>query len=83
MPFGAHSSRIRVSSPQCARALPSARSGCKGALVLCESIQPLGGQLSLRDLVEMMAERGQPLAHTTTMRSLQRYVPESVKRWSN
>lgn len=51
-----------------------------GALVLRESIQPLGGQLSLRDLVEMMAERGQPLAHTTTMRSLQRYVPESVKR---
>lgn len=54
-----------------------------GALVLRESIQPLGGQLSLRDLVEMMAERGQPLAHTTTMRSVQRYVPEFVKRWSN
>jgi len=39
-------------------------------------------KLSLRDLVEMMAERGLPLAHTTIMRWVQRYAPEFVKRWS-
>ena len=32
-------------------------------------------KLSLRDLVEMMAERGLPLAHTTIMRWVQRYAP--------
>ena len=39
-------------------------------------------KLSLRDLVELMAERGLSLAHTTIMRWVQRYVPEFVKRWS-
>ena len=39
-------------------------------------------KLSLRDLVEMMAERGLPLAHTTIMRWVQRYAPEFVKRWN-
>ena len=38
-------------------------------------------QLSLRDLVEMMAERGLSLAHTTIMRWVQRYTPEFEKRW--
>ena len=38
-------------------------------------------KLSLRDLVEMMAERGLQLAHTTIMRWVQRYVPEFEKRW--
>jgi transposase-like protein len=33
-------------------------------------------KLNLRDLVEMMAERGLHLAHTTIMRWVQRYVPE-------
>jgi hypothetical protein len=33
-------------------------------------------KLSFRDLVEMMAERGVDLAHTTIMRWIQRYVPE-------
>jgi hypothetical protein len=33
-------------------------------------------QLSFRDLVEMMVERGLSLAHTTIMRWIQRYVPE-------
>jgi transposase-like protein len=36
---------------------------------------------SLRDLVEMMAERGLPIAHTTRMRWVQRYVPEFEMRW--
>ena len=39
-------------------------------------------KLSLRDLVEMMAERGLHLAHTTILRWVQRYVPELEKRWN-
>ena len=33
-------------------------------------------KLSLRDLVEMMAERGLQLAHTTILRCVRRYAPE-------
>ena len=39
-------------------------------------------KLSFRDLVEMMAERGLSLAHTTIMRCVQRYVSEFEKRWN-
>jgi transposase-like protein len=39
-------------------------------------------KLSFRDLVEMMAERGLPIAHTTIMRWVQRYAPEFEKRWA-
>jgi transposase-like protein len=39
-------------------------------------------KLSFRDLVEIMAERGLQLAHTTVMRWVQRYVPEFEKRWT-
>ena len=39
-------------------------------------------KLSYRDLVEMMAERGVPIAHTTILRWVQRYAPEFDKRWS-
>ena len=39
-------------------------------------------KLSFRDLVEMMAERGIDLAHTTIIRKIQRYVPEFEKRWN-
>jgi hypothetical protein len=38
-------------------------------------------KVSLRDLVEMMAERGLSMAHTTIMRWVQRYAPEFEKRW--
>ena len=38
-------------------------------------------KLSLRDLVEIMAERGLSLAHTTIMRWVQHYTPEFEKRW--
>src|ERR1700760_4517074 len=38
-------------------------------------------KLSLRDLVEMMAEPGLSLAHTTIMRWVKRFTPEFVKRW--
>ena len=40
-------------------------------------------KLSLRDLVEMMAERGLSLAHTTILRWVQRYTPKFVKRWNH
>lgn len=39
-------------------------------------------KLSLRDLGEMMAERGLALAHTTIMRWVQRFVPEFERRWN-
>ena len=39
-------------------------------------------KLSLRDLVEMMSERGLSLAHTTIMRWVKRFTPEFVKRWN-
>jgi len=38
-------------------------------------------RLSYRDLVEIMAERGIQVAHTTILRWVQRYVPEYEKRW--
>ena len=39
-------------------------------------------KLSFRDLVEIMAECGISLAHTTIMRWIARYVPEFEKRWN-
>ncbi|KAE8754245.1 MULTISPECIES: IS6 family transposase [Paraburkholderia] len=39
-------------------------------------------KLSLRNLVEIMAERGLSLAHTTIMRWVKRFAPEFVKRWN-
>jgi transposase-like protein len=39
-------------------------------------------KLSSRDLVQMMAERGIGLAHTTILRWVQRYVPDFEKRWN-
>src|SRR5207302_3196329 len=42
----------------------------------------LAFKLSARDLVQMMAERGIVLAHTTILRWVQRYVPDFEKRWS-
>jgi hypothetical protein len=39
-------------------------------------------RLSYRDLVEMMAERGIKVAHSTILRWVTRYVPEFEKRWN-
>ena len=39
-------------------------------------------KLSFRDLVEMMAERGLSLTHTTIMRWVQRFAPEFERRWN-
>jgi transposase-like protein len=38
-------------------------------------------KLSYRDLVEMMAERGVDVSHTTILRWVQCYVPQFEKRW--
>ena len=42
----------------------------------------LSFKLSSRDLVQMMAERGISLAHTTILRWVQRFVPQFEKCWS-
>ena len=42
----------------------------------------LSFKLSSRDLVQMMAERGITLAHTTILRWVQRFVPDFEKRWN-
>src|ERR1039457_6775259 len=39
-------------------------------------------RLSYRDLVEMMAERGVQVAHSTKLRWVTRYVSEFEKRWN-
>ena len=39
-------------------------------------------KLSFRDLVEMIAERGLSLAHTTIMRWVQGFAPEFDRRWN-
>ena len=39
-------------------------------------------KLSSRDLVQMMAERGIAVAHTTILRWVLRYAPEFEKRWN-
>jgi len=39
-------------------------------------------KLSFRDLVEMMAERGLSMAHTTVMRWVHHYAPEFERQWN-
>jgi len=43
---------------------------------------PSGSKLSFRDLAEKMVERRISLTRTTIMHWVQRYVPESKKRWN-
>jgi transposase-like protein len=50
-------------------------------IILCVRWYPRY-KLSFRDLVEMMAERGLYLAHTTILRWVRRYAPEFIKRWN-
>ena len=52
----------------------------RGIVILCVRWY-LRFKLSVRDVVEMMAERGLSMAHTTIMRWVQRYAPEFEKRW--
>jgi transposase-like protein len=53
----------------------------RGIIILCVRCY-LCFKLSLRDLVEMMAERGLTLAHTTIMRRVQGFAPEFERRWN-
>ena len=53
----------------------------KEVIVLCVRWY-LRFKLSYRDLVEMMAERGLALAHTTIMRWVHHYAPEFERRWN-
>src|SRR5450631_260262 len=39
-------------------------------------------RLSYRDLVEMMADRGVQVSHSTILRWVSRYVPEFERRWN-
>ena len=50
-------------------------------IVLCVRWYPRF-KLSYRDLVEMMAERGLPLAHTTIMLWVHHFAPEFERRWN-
>jgi transposase-like protein len=62
-------------------ALFSGRHFNRDVIILCVRWY-LRYKLSLRDLVEMMAERGLSLAHTTILRWVKRYTPEFIKRWN-
>ena len=53
----------------------------KEVIILCVRWY-LRYKLSFRDLVEMMAERGVHVAHTTILRWVRHYAPEFIKRWN-
>ena len=70
-----------MTEPTSAQDLFKGRHFDQEIIVLCVRWY-LGFKLSSRDLVQMMAERGIGLAHTTILRWVQRYVPEFEKRWN-
>src|SRR5712675_1672405 len=70
-----------MTEPTSAQELFKGRHFDQEIIVLCVGWY-LTFKLSSRDLVQMMAERGITLTHTTILRWVQRYVPEFEKRWS-
>ena len=70
-----------MTEPASAQELFRGRHFDQEIIVLCARWY-LTFKLSSRDLVQMMAERGIGLAHTTILRWLQRYVPDFEKRWN-
>ena len=70
-----------MTEPTSAQDLFKGRHFDREIIVLCVRWY-LTFKLSSRDLVQMMAERGIVLAHTTILRWMQRYVPDFEKRWS-
>jgi len=62
-------------------ALFSGRHFDREVIILCVRWY-LRFKLSFRDLVEMMAERGLSMAHTTIMRWVHHYAPEFERRWN-
>jgi transposase-like protein len=71
-----------MEEPTSARELFKGRHFDHEIIVLCVRWY-LTFKLSSRDLVQMMAERGIVLAHTTILRWVQQYVPEFEKRWNH
>jgi transposase-like protein len=71
-----------MEEPTSARELFKGRHFDHEIIVLCVRWY-LTFKLSSRDLVQMMAERGVVLAHTTILRWVQRYVPDFEKRWNH
>jgi transposase-like protein len=71
-----------MEEPTSARELFRGRHFDHEIIVLCVRWY-LTSKLSSRDLVQMMAERGIVLAHTTILRWVQRYVPDFEKRWNH
>ncbi len=69
-----------MGKPGCLEELFTGRHFDREVIILCVRWY-LRFKLSLRDLVEMMAERGLSLAHTTIMRWVRHYTPEFEKRW--
>jgi transposase-like protein len=69
-----------MGKPECWEELFTGRHFDREVIILCVQWY-LRFKLSLRDLVEMMAERGLSLAHTTIMRWVRHYTPEFEKRW--
>ena len=70
-----------MTEPASAQELFKVRHFDREIIVLCVRWY-LTFKLSSRDLVQMMAERGITLTHTTILRWVQRYVPEFEKHWS-
>lgn len=68
-----------MSKPRSLEELFAGRHFDREVIILCVRWY-LRYKLSLRDLVEIMAERGLSLAHTTILRWVRRYAPEFVKR---
>ncbi len=71
-----------MGEPTSARELFKGRHFDHEIIVLCVRWY-LTFKLSSRDLVQMMAERGIVLAHTTILRWVQRYAPDFEKRWNH
>src|SRR5271166_3765880 len=70
-----------MTEPTSAQDLFKGRHFDQEIIVLCVRWY-LGFKPSSPDLVQMMAERGITLAHTTILRWVQRYVLEFEKRWN-
>ena len=70
----------QMAKPESLEELFAGRHFNRDVIILCVRWY-LRFKLSLRDLVEMMAERGLSLAHTTILRWVRRYTPEFEKRW--
>ena len=70
-----------MKSPVCLDELFKGRHFEREIIILCVRWY-LRFKLSFRDLVEMMAERGLSLVHTTILRWVQGFAPEFERHWN-